>query len=322
MRVLVIGGNGFIGSAVVRTLIGEGHVVRCLLRTTSRTARIDDLPVERALGDVRDLASLRDGMAGCQGVVHLASPSSWNDIESPLMDAVVVQGTENVLAAAAEIPGIRVVYVSTSIAINGTDTPVVQDESSPCTLPTSRLRYLRAKRAAEELCARKCAAGLAITIVNPCEVYGPHDDDRITSGNLIDFAKSAPVLACRGGTSVVHVDDVATAIVAALARGRVGERYILGGDNLTISELAKLTVDLLGQRKRIITLPNWLVRALAWAGRTLKVPLPFNPAVIPYATRYWFMSSEKAQRELGVTFRSARDTLGPTLAWLRESGAV
>ena len=93
-------------------------------------------------------------------------------------------------------------------------------------------------------------------------------------------------------------------------------------NNLTVRQLAELTLELLGQRKRILTLPRWLVSGAAWCGRTLRMPLPFNPEVVPYATSYWFMDSRKAQRELGVRFRGARETLAPTAAWLQQAGLV
>jgi dihydroflavonol-4-reductase len=108
--------------------------------------------------------------------------------------------------------------------------------------------------------------------------------------------------------------------VTVLEKGRPGERYILSGENVTIRQLAKLTLELLGHRKRVLSVPNAPLKVMAWFGRTFRVPLPFNPEVIPYATLYWFMDSSKARRELGLTFRSARETLAPTLKWLSEAG--
>jgi dihydroflavonol-4-reductase len=316
VKVFVTGANGFIGSVVTRKLVDDGHTVRALLRKTSRTNRIDALPYERADGDVRDAASVRNAMKGCDAVLHLASLSSWTDIHSPLMSEVVLGGTKNVLDAvrANRVP--RMVFVSSSTAINGSREPVAHTEASEMTLPLGRFRYVAAKLEAEQRCR---ASELPVTIVNPGEVYGPDDVDQITAGNLLDFAKSSPVLVCEGGSSIVHVEDVAAGIVAAMTKGRIGERYILGGDNLTIRQLAELTIDILGQRKKILGLPNWLVSSVARVGGALRVPLPFNPAVIPYAVRYWFMDSTKAQRELGVTFRSAREVLEPTLAWLAKT---
>ena len=313
MKVFVTGANGFIGSVVTKKLVEDGHTVRALLRKTSRTTRIDGQPYERVLGDVRDAASVRVGMKGCEAVLHLASLSSWTDIHSPMMSEVVLGGTKNVLDAVRANGKPRMVFVSSSTAINGSRQPVAHTEDSKMTLPLGSFRYVAAKRAAEQRCA---ASELPVTIVNPGEVYGPDDVDKITAGNLLDFATSSPVLVCDGGSSIVHVEDVASGIVAAMTKGRPGERYILGGDNLTIRQLAELTVGILGQKKAILSLPNWLVSGVARVGGALRVPLPFNPAVIPYAVRYWFMDSSKAQRELGVTFRAARQVLEPTLAWL------
>ena len=159
-------------------------------------------------------------------------------------------------------------------------------------------------------------------IVNPGEVYGPHDDDMITAKNLIDFAKSWPVMVCKGGTLVAYVEDVARGTIAALEKGRPGERYILGGENLSIRQLADLSGEILGNKKWTVTFPNGFIKALTKAATAVHMPLPYEPAVIPYATRYWYMDSSKAQRELGVTFRSARASLEPTLAWLKSAGHI
>jgi dihydroflavonol-4-reductase len=156
--------------------------------------------------------------------------------------------------------------------------------------------------------------------VNPAETYGPDDTDLVTAGNLIDFAKGAVAFVCRGGASLAHVDDVAAGIVAALERGRSGERYILGGENLTHRELAGLFLELAGLHKTVLSVPNPVVRSLARLAPALGLPLPFDPNVIPYATRYWFVDSGKAETELGVRFRSARATLQPTVEWLQKAG--
>jgi dihydroflavonol-4-reductase len=318
----VTGGNGFIGSVVVGKLVQAGWTVRCLVRPTSDTSRIAAWPWERVEGDLRDPDSLRRGMAGCTAVVHLASLSSWTDIHSPRMGEVVVGGTCNLLAAAEEVGRLRVVFVSSTVAINGSDRPCVFDESAAYTLRDPHLSYSLCKRAAEELCRQAAGRGLPVVIVNPAEVYGPNDTALVTAGNLIDFCKSGTVLVCRGGTGIVHVGDVAEGVVRALNRGRPGQRYILSGENLTVRELAALTLELLGQRKRIVQVPRWFLRTLARWGPRLRMPLPFNPHVIPYATRYWFVSSARAREELGMEFRPARETLRSALDWLKASGRI
>jgi dihydroflavonol-4-reductase len=321
--VFVTGGNGFIGSVVVGKLAEAGWTVRCLLRPRSDTTRIEAWPWERVEGDLRDLASLRRGVDGCDAVVHLASLSSWADIHSPLMEEVVVGGTRNLLAAAEELASRpRVVFVSSILAVNGSARPRVFDESAAYTLTGKGLTYSHCKRAAEALCREASGRGLPVVIVNPAEVYGPNDTGLVTSGTLIDFCKARAVLVCRGGIGVVHVEDAAEGVVRALEHGVPGERYILSGGNLTVRELAGLTLELLGQRKRIIQVPNWLVRSLARWGPWLGMPLPFDPNVVPYATHYWFVSSARAQKELGVTFRSPEETLRSTLGWLAASGRI
>lgn len=322
MRVFVTGSNGFIGSVVSRQLVEKGHELRCLLRTSSDTTRLCGIPYEKVYGDVTNRESVYDAMSGCDAVVHLASLSNWNDIHSPKMHDVVVHGSKNVIDAAISHGKIPMVFVSSAAAVDGTIKPVVLDESSPCTLNEKIFVYPHAKLMVEGFCKEAAMGGLPVTIVNPTEVYGPNDTALNTAGNLIDMAKSSPVFVCNGGTSVVHVEDVATGILAALAKGKPGSRYILGGDNLTIGELASLSLSILGQHKRIIKIPNGLIRTLAKAAQRMGLPFPINPAVVPYATRYWFVRNDKARAELGVSFRPAREVLEPTFAWLKSANLI
>lgn len=315
MHIFVTGGNGFIGSHVVKKLISEGHQVTCLLRQTSDTKRLNSLPYKPALGDVRDFKSILSGMTGCDSVIHLASLSSWNDIVSPKMHEIVVGGSKNVFEAAKQLGNLKTVFVSSAAAINGTDTPELQNEKSQFMLDANKLPYSKAKIAVEHM-------DYPFVTVNPGEVYGPQDDNLITACNLIDFAKSSLVLVCSGGTSVVHVEDVATGIIAALQKGQNGQRYILGGDNLTVRELAELTLDILGQHKKILQIPNTALRFAAKTASLFKLPFPIHPNVVPYATRYWMMDNQKAKHELGVQFRNARDTLEPTLNWLKQENLI
>ena len=322
MKVFVTGGNGFIGSVVVRQLVSSGHHVVCLVRETSRTERIDDLPIERALGDVRDLGSLLSAMSECDGTIHLAAPASWNDGESSTLREIIENGTRHVLDAASKFPGHRVVVVSSTAAINASETPQVFDERTEFAIKDSSLVYAHAKHRAEQIGMEAFRRGVPVVIVNPAEVYGPGDTALGTADNLIDLATSTPVLICRGGTSVVHVEDVAAGIIAALEKGRAGERYILGGENITIRELAELVLELVHRRAMIVNVPNGLARVAARAAVRWRIPVPFNAHVVPYATRYWFVDSTKARRELGVTFRNARATLASTLAWLETTGRL
>ena len=318
MRVLLTGGHGFIGSRVVRQLCDQGVTVRCLVRERSDTSRLEGLPWEGVQGDVRDAGSLRQAVRDCDAVLHLASPSSWNDIQSPAMHDIVVGGTAKTLEAARGA-GVDVVYCSSVIALGGREQPQPMREEDEEPIPEPAMVYAHAKREAEGLC-RAAASSQRVVIVNPAEVYGPEDTGMVTAGNLVDFAKSWPVLVVRGGTSVAHVDDIAAGIVAAWRRGRSGDRYLLGGDNLSVKEIAEEVLRAQGRSAPIVTMPTGAMRSLARMGARWKVPLPFNPLVIPYATRYFFVDNRKAREELGVSFRAASTCIAETMDWLVRAG--
>ncbi len=319
-RMFVTGGNGFLGSALVRRLCAEGWIVRCLLRPGSDTRRIEDLPIERVSGDLSSTSFLAEAMQGCQGVLHLASISSWDQIDSPALKSVVIEGTARVLAAARQSGNLRLVYVSSAAAIDGTQAPCVLDEEAPFSLDEKRFPYAVAKHLAEQLVLQVVEEGLPAVIVNPSEVYGPEDERLVTASNLLNFLKPGPVLVCRGGTGIVHREDVVSGILAAYERGKVGERYILSSENLSLRELARLTLDLAGfPMRRIIDVPNAPLRWAASVSKFLNTPFPVPPALIPYATTYWFVSADKARREFGIEFRSPPDIIQPTLDWLRAS---
>jgi dihydroflavonol-4-reductase len=322
-RVLVTGGHGFIGNRVVRRLLDHGDAVRCLVRPGSDTSRINGLAWECATGDVRDAAAILDAMADCAACVHLASVSSWEGIRSEAVESTAIEGVRNVLEAARRVGARRVVVVSSAAAINASRTPRLFDESSPFELAESGLRYAIAKHRAEDVAREYAANGLDVVIVNPVETYGPDDTGFVTAGNLRDALQSWPALACRGGSGIAHVDDVANGIVLALDKGRSGERYILGGENLTIAQLIRRTLAIGGQSgKPVVVLPNRLLVGLVGALTLARLPTPVLPDVLAYATRYWFMNDTKARHELGYTSRPAREILEPTIAWLRAAGHV
>ena len=322
MKVFVTGGNGFIGSRVVRVLVSQGHEVRCLLRETSDTSRIDDLEFERFIGDVRQRESLVEGMQGVDGCIHLASISSWEDMRSDALEDTIIDGTRHVLECARDAGSVRLVFISSSIAINGSRAPEVFTEDSPFELGDTSLRYAVAKHRAEELVQEFVADGMEVVTVNPCEVYGPDDTGMVTAGNIKDMLTSWPALACTGGTAVAHVDDIAAGIVGALERGRSGERYILGGDNLSVEELVRLTLDIAGKKTPVMKLPNGLIKGVVKGMACLRLPTPVIPEVLDYATLFFFVDCAKANEELGYQSRPARDVVAPVIQWLRDTGHV
>ncbi len=323
MKIFLTGGHGFIGSRVVRRLVAEGHAARCLVREHSKTHRIDDLSFEKVKGDVRDRASLVEGMQGMESCIHLASISSWTEMTSDALENTILGGTENIILAAQEAAVKRVVFVSSSMAVNASEGPQVFDENSAFTLTDPKYRYPLAKHRAEKRALELAAeTGVEVVTVNPAEVYGANDDTFVTAGNLRDIIKDWPALACTGGSAVTHVDDVAQGITAALFQGRPGERYILGGENLEVKDIVRLTLEIAGIKKPILGMPNGVLKGVVFGMAKVGLPTPVVPELLTYATLYWFMNSEKAKNELGYAPRPARACLEPAIRWLYEAGHV
>jgi len=325
MKIFVTGGNGFLGSRTLNNLIKKGHAVRCLLRKQSNTDRIKHLNFERHFGDIRDPQSLIEGMKGCDAVIHLACISSWTDIrqmESQL-ESIAVDGTRNVLDAVRANGKIRAVYVSSSAAIDASKRPQVFDEQAQYTLSESSLKYSIAKHKAEQVVKQYVRDfDLDVVTVNPCEAYGPNDEGMVTAGNLVEILKESISIVCSGGTSVAHVDDIARGIVLALEKGKKGERYILGGDNLTIAQMSKVVRKLAGKSDFVLTIPNHIIVAACFvlAKLGLKTPIPMD--VLDYAVLYWFVDSSKAKRELGYEWRPAQQTFQDVVQWLLDTKRV
>ena len=322
MKVFVTGGNGFIGSRVVHQLVGAGHEVRCMLRETSKTHRIDGVEFERHIGDLRDPASLKAGIEGCDAVIHLASISAWDQIRSPLMRTVVVDGTRNLLQAASDAGGVRVVYVSSVTAINGTKKPEIFDETATFSLPAEPFIYAHAKHDAEALCQEAFEErGLPVVVVSPCEVWGPNDDDFITAEYARDTLNDWPAMTVNGGTALAHVDDIAAGIASAIDKGRPGERYILGGENLSAPELTRMILEAGGKpNKWIAHLPNgltlWVINLMA----KLHLPTPVHPDLLAHGVLYWYVDCSKAEKELGYTYRPGKETIQALVDWLGAAG--
>jgi len=325
MKVYVTGGNGFLGSRTVEELIRRGHQVRCLLREKSNLDRIQHLPFESHKGDVRNLESLREGTRNCDAIIHMACISSWAQIreQSEHLEEIAIEGTRNVLEAARENGIPRVVYISSSAAINASKTPELFNESSPYTLAGTSLKYSLAKHRAEQVVLDYVRnKGMDIVIVNPAEAYGSSDDGMVTAGNLIEILKDFSVFVCSGGTSVAHVDDIARGITLALEKGKRGERYILGGDNLTVAELAKTIRRIAKKNHQIITLPNAVISHVCRGLEKVGIGSPFPLDVLEYAVLYWFVDSSKAQRELGYSWRPANEIFAEVVQWLFDTKRV
>jgi dihydroflavonol-4-reductase len=328
MNVFVTGGTGFVGGAVVRRLLEAAHTVRALVRSGTNTRQLDGLPIERIKGDLADADSLRRGMTGCDWVFHVAALYSYWGHPWEEFYQTNVEGTRRVLEIAGDTGARRIVYTS-SIATLGLPTgDMPADEDTPVTLAEKIGHYKRSKFMAEEAARDFARRGLPVVIVNPAAPVGVGDHKPTATGQMIvDFLNGKMFGYVDTGMNIVDVEDVAAGHLLAAERGRVGERYILGGENLTLKQVLDLLSEVSGLPQVRLHIPHSIALAWSYVDVTLA---RLNPRHIPAATpekvrlsrQKEYYDSSKAARELGYTFVPAREALRKSVAWYRANGYV
>ena len=326
MTALVTGANGFLGSAVVRALLADGTAVRAFVRPRSDRRNLTGLEVELAAGDLTDRASLREAARGCDVVFHVAADYRLWVADSKPMYRANVDGSVNVLEAAADVGARRLVYTSSVavLGINRDRTPA--DEDTPVTVDDMIGHYKRSKFLAEEAVRRRAAElGLPVVTVNPSTPIGPRDVKPTPTGRiLLDAAAGRMPAFVDTGLNLVHVDDVAAGHVAAMKRGAPGERYILGGDDFTLEQILQLVAEHVGRRPSTIRLPHWSVYPLAVAAEALARLTKREPRVtldgVRMSTKHMYFSSRKAQRELEYRWRDPRLAIAAAVDWFKANG--
>ena len=248
MTTLVTGATGFLGSAVARALLDAGHAVRVLTRPGADTRNIDGLDVERATGDLTDRPSLEKAARGCDTLFHVAADYRLWIPDPPTVYRTNVDGSRDLLRAAASAGAIRIVYTSSvaTLGLNADHSPA--DEETPVTEAAMIGHYKRSKFLAEEAVRTLIRdEGVPAVIVNPSAPIGPRDIKPTPTGRIIvDFATGRMPAYVDTGLNVVHVDDCAAGHLQALELGAVGERYILGGEDMTLREILECLARLTG----------------------------------------------------------------------------
>ena len=327
-RILVTGGTGFIGSALVRLLIDAGAKVRVLARAGSDRRNLDRLPVEFAIGDLEEAASLAPALEGCDGLFHVAADYRLWVPEPSTMYRANVDGTRALMTAALAAGVRRVVYTSSVAVLGLHDDGRPADEMTGATLDEMIGPYKRSKFLAEAEVQRLVAeAGLPAVIVNPSTPVGPRDAKPTPTGRMIVEAAAGHMPAfVDTGLNLVHVDDVARGHLAAFERGRIGERYILGGENLTLAEVLGTIAELTGRRKPWLQVPRAAIYPVAIAAEATARITGGEPFVtidgLRLAKKKMFFSSAKAIRELGYEPGPVRPALEEAVAWFRAAGYV
>lgn len=326
MTVLITGATGFVGSAVARLLLAEGREVRALVRGGGDSRNIDGLDIERASGNLTDIASLKSAVKGCNALYHVAADYRlWIPRPKEIYD-INVEGTRNLMRAAGEAGVARIVYTS-SVAVLGLNkdgTPAGEDV--PVGLADMTGHYKRSKYLAEEVVREMVSKnGLAAVIVNPSTPIGARDIKPTPSGRIIvDFVNGRMPAYVDTGLNLVHVDDCARGHLLAFERGKLGERYILGGENLSLRDILLTLGRITARPAPTLRLPNRLLMPFAytaegWA-RLTGTETRLTVDSLKMARKRMFFSSDKAARELGFSSRSAEQALSDAVRWFAENG--
>jgi dihydroflavonol-4-reductase len=325
MKALVTGASGFVGSRVARALLTAGWEVRALVRARSSAVNLRDLSVERVVGDLTDPASLEVAVAGCQTLLHVAADYRLGALRPEELYRSNVDGTRNIIGAARRAGVTRIVYTSSvaTMGIPADGTP--GDEDTPVQLADMIGHYKRSKYLAEQAALELARDGAPVVIVNPSTPIGPGDVKPTPTGQIVlDAALGRTPAYVDTGLNIAHVDDVAAGHLLALAKGRIGERYILGGEDLSLREILTQVTALVGRPPPRVRLPHGVVMPIAYVaegiarltGGTTRVTVES----VRMSRKRMYFSTAKAVRELGYMHRPPAQAFADAIAWFREEG--
>ena len=326
---LVTGASGFLGSAVARRLLEAGHRVRVMLRANSDRRNVEGLSVDTVIGDLTDFASLRQAVAGCTALFHVAADYRLWAPDPGELYKTNVDGTVSIMRAALEAGVERIVYTSSVATLGQTEDGTTADEDTPSSLDNMIGHYKRSKFLAEAEVKRMIAEeGLAAVIVNPSTPVGPRDIKPTPTGRLVlDAACGRMPAYVNTGLNLVHVDDVAMGHLLAFERGVIGERYIFGGYNMSLRDILIEIAAISGRPAPWICLPHNLVLPIAYISEAFaRLTHGGEPRVtvegVKLSRKYMFFSSDKARRELGYDTRPVEQALADAIAWFQQNGSA
>lgn len=329
MKILVTGASGFVGSAVARRLVDMGHHVRALVRNTSRLDNVKDISVEIVKGDLRDRESLSRALSGCDVLFHVAADYRLWVPDPESMYDINVKGTENIMHAALEAGVDKVVYTSSVATLGLCSDGTPAHEDYPVSFDDMVGHYKKSKFLAEQTVSEMVRSkGLPAVIVNPSTPVGPWDIKPTPTGRMVVEAASGKMPVCVDtGLNFVHVDDVAEGHLLAMERGSLGERYILGGENMTLRELLETVAGISGGRPPFCTIPHGVVYPVAfvsemWARLTGQGEPLATMDGVKLARKKMFFSIDKASSELGYSPGSVKKALEEAIDWFRKKGYI
>jgi dihydroflavonol-4-reductase len=327
MKALVTGATGFVGAAVARALGAAGWQVRVLVRSGSDRSNLQQLAAEIVEGDLTDVGSLERALAGCVGLFHVAADYRLGARNPEPLYRTNVDGTRNILNAARSARVPRIVYTSSVATIGIPSDGSPGDERTPVALANMIGHYKRSKYLAEQVAREAARAGMSVVIVNPSTPVGPGDIKPTPTGQLVlDAAAGRMPAYVDTGLNIVHVDDVGAGHLLAFERGTAGERYILGGEDMTLQTILAQIAQLVGRKPPRIRLPYAAVLPVAYlaeafaavSGRSGRVTLEG----VRMSRKRMFFSSGKAVSELGYRWRPPLEAFEDAVRWFRERGVL
>jgi dihydroflavonol-4-reductase len=327
-QAFITGATGFVGAAVARALLDSGWRVRALARAGSDRRNLTGLPIEVVTGDLRDPKSYAAALKGCAALFHVAADYRlWAPNPADLY-AINVEGTRGLLAAAERAGVARIVYTSSVATLRLDGDGAVSDENSTATVEDMIGHYKRSKFLGEEVVHNWYAAGATrrwVVIVNPSTPVGPGDVKPTPTGQIVlDAAAGRTPAYVDTGLNIAHVDDIARGHLLALERGRPGERYILGGANLTLKEILTQVTRIAGRRPPRIRLPHGVVLPIAHVAEAFARLTGGSTRItvegVRMSRKRMYFSSAKAMRELGYTWRDPGIAFQDAVRWFRDAG--
>lgn len=321
------GGSGFVGSAVARELIAAGYAVRALVRRDSPRTNLTGLGADLVEGDMQDENAVGRAVEGARYVFHVAADYRLWAPEPEEIVRTNLEGTRAVMRAAKACGAERVVYTSSVATLKLNDDGSAANETQGLSQAQAIGAYKRSKVVAERLVEQLVADGLPAVIVNPSTPIGPRDVKPTPTGRIIVEAASGRIPAfVDTGLNLVHVDDVAKGHLLALAKGRIGERYILGGENVTLADMLARIARHVGRKPPKVRLPRGLIFPLAYAAEAVAAVTKHEPFVtvdgLRMAKYRMFFTSAKAERDLGFRARPADAAIADAIDWFRAQGYV
>lgn len=326
MKSLVTGATGFLGSAVMHCLLKAGHDIRLLVRANSDRRNIEHLPVEIIEGDLRDRQSLQKALKDCNYLFHVAADYRLWVPDPQTMYDINVNSTKALIIEAANAGLKRIVYTSSVAALGLTSDGTPANEETPSSLKNINGHYKRSKFMAEQAVKKLTNQHqLPVVIVNPSTPIGPRDIRPTPTGRIVlDTLHDRMPAYVNTGLNIAHVDDIAYGHLLALQEGKTGERYILGGDNMTLLDILETLDDIIGRSKKRINLPISFMLPVAWMMEKFALITHKEPRAtldsIRMAKNLMYFSSEKAIREFGYQYRPARQALEDAVQWYQKNG--